>query len=156
MSHGSTEKCEPNFTPLLDLVLQLVMFFMLCANFVMEQTDSEVKLPKAISARALDKETKEIIFLNINSKGQVWLPPVDREREDEPTLDNAVQVKKYMERRADAEKRKTKKEKPEATLILRVDESTPFGKSYPIMMACREAGYSKVELRAIRAQGLEN
>jgi biopolymer transport protein ExbD len=155
MSHGSTEKCEPNFTPLLDLVLQLVMFFMLCANFVMEQTDSEVKLPKAISAKALDKETKEIIFLNINSKGQVWLPPVDREG-DNDTLDNAIQVENYMKRRAEAEKRKTKAEKPEATLILRVDESTPFGKSYPIMMACRNAGYSKVELRAIRAQGLEN
>jgi biopolymer transport protein ExbD len=155
MSHGSTEKCEPNFTPLLDLVLQLVMFFMLCANFVMEQTDAEVKLPKAISARALDKEAKTIIFLNINSKGQVWLPPVDREG-DNDTLDNAVQVQNYMKRRADEEKRRNKTEKLDATLILRVDEATPFGKSYPIMQACRDAGYTKVELRAIRAQGLEN
>ena len=58
MSHGSTEKCEPNFTPLLDLVLQLVMFFMICANFVMEQTSVEIKLPKAIAAKALEKPTR--------------------------------------------------------------------------------------------------
>ena len=50
MSHGSSDKCEPNFTPLLDLVLQLVMFFMLCANFVMDQTSVEIKLPDAIAS----------------------------------------------------------------------------------------------------------
>ena len=51
MSHGSTEKCEPNLTPLLDLVLQLVMFFMLCANFVVEQTSDKIKLPEAEAAK---------------------------------------------------------------------------------------------------------
>src|SRR6267142_725701 len=55
MSHGSTDKCEPNFTPLLDLVLQLVMFFMLCANFVMEQTAVEIKL-KNYMKRQADRE----------------------------------------------------------------------------------------------------
>ena len=44
----SSDKCEPNLTPLLDMVLQLVMFFMLCANFVMEQVNESVKLPLAI------------------------------------------------------------------------------------------------------------
>ena len=41
MSHGSSssDKCEPNLVPLLDMVLQLVMFFMVCANFVMEQVN---------------------------------------------------------------------------------------------------------------------
>ncbi len=154
MSHGSTDKCEPNLTQLLDLVLQLVMFFMLCANFVMEQTDINIKLPEAIAAKALEKDAGDPIFLNINEKGQVLLPPSDRIG-DNDTLDNPVQVENYLKQRAKEEMRKTKKETPEATLILRIDKETPFAASYPLMRACRMAGYSKVELRAIRYTGQE-
>jgi biopolymer transport protein ExbD len=154
MSHGSTDKCEPNFTPLLDLVLQLVMFFMLCANFVMEQTSVEIRLPEAIAAKALDKGADEVIFLNINNKGQVLLPPGDREG-DTDTLDNAVQVESYLKRRAKVEMLKTKKGQPEATIVLRIDKECPFKDSYPIMRACRQAEYKKVELRAIRFSGQE-
>ncbi len=154
MSHGNTEKCEPNFTPLLDLVLQLVMFFMLCANFVMEQTDINIRLPEAIAAKALEKNVTDTIFLNINDKGQVLLPPSDREG-DTDTLDNPIQVENYLKRRASIEMKKTNKDRPEATLILRIDKETPFSLSYPLMRACRMAGYSRVELRAIRYSGQE-
>jgi biopolymer transport protein ExbD len=155
MSHGSTDKCEPNFTPLLDLVLQLVMFFMLCANFVMEQTSVEIKLPEAAAAKALDKADNDPFFLNVNAQGKVLLTPDQREGQDE-TLDNARQVEEYMKRRAAAEKRRTGKEKPESVLILRVDENTPFDKTYGIMKACRLAGYEKVQLRVILHSGVES
>jgi biopolymer transport protein ExbD len=155
MSHGSTEKCEPNFVPLLDLVLQLIMFFMLCTNFVMDQTSDKVKLPEAISAKALDKTQDEVIYLNINEKGQLLLPPTEIREGDSGTLDNAIQVEGYMKRRAEIEMAMTKSKKPEATVILRIHKETPFGLSYPIIKACRVAGYTKVELRAIRYSGEE-
>jgi biopolymer transport protein ExbD len=153
MSHGSTEKCEPNFTPLLDLVLQLVMFFMLCANFVLEQTNVEIKLPEANAAKALEKTEDDPFFLNVNSKGQVLLTPNQREG-DIDTLDNEVQVYNYMARQAErskkaAEARGEKWEKPKTVLILRVDRATPFDKTYPIMKACRRAGYDRVQLRVL-------
>jgi len=145
MSHGSTEKAEPNFTPLLDLVLQLVMFFMLCANFVMEQTSEEIRLPKAIAAKVLDKTDDEVIYLNVNLEGKVLLTP--DQRLDSNTLDNEIQVKEYMSRRAATEKRRTGKERPQAVLVLRVDHRTTFEKTYAIMRACRLVGYEKVQLR---------
>ena len=155
MSHGSTEKCEPNFTPLLDLVLQLVMFFMLCTNFVLDQSSDQVKLPEAVSAKALDKSQDEVIYLNINAEGKLIKPPIEI-REGEPaTLDNAIQVENYMKQRAAIEVEKTKKTRPEAMIILRIHKETPFGLSYPIIKACRTAGYTKVELRAIRYTGEE-
>jgi len=83
--------------------------------------------------------------LNINAKGQVLLTG------DEP-LDNPVQVEGYLKRLAAIEMKKTGKDKPLGTLILRIDEKTPFEKSYPIMRACRQANYTKVELRAIRGE----
>jgi biopolymer transport protein ExbD len=150
VSHGSQEKCEPNFTPLLDLVLQLVMFFMIVSNFVMEQTNEAIQLPEAIAAKALDKGEGDPIFLNINEQGKVLLSANQREG-DTDTLDNEDQVRRYMLNRAAEEQRKTGKKELQTTLILRVDKLTPFEKTYKIMKACRIAGYQKVQLRVLRS-----
>ena len=53
MHGGAAEAAEPNLTPLLDLVLQLVMFFMIVSNFIMEQTNEAVRLPIAVSAKPI-------------------------------------------------------------------------------------------------------
>jgi biopolymer transport protein ExbD len=149
MSHGNQEKCEPNFTPLLDLVLQLVMFFMLVANFVIEQSSPEISLPKATAGKMLDKNEDNPIFLNVNKEGKVLLTPEQRRVGDDPTLDNEIQVQGFMKSHADIEKRATNKDQPQAAVILRVDENTPFDKTYRIMKACRLAGYQKVQLRVL-------
>jgi len=151
MSHGNLDRGEPNFTPLLDLVLQLIMFFMLSANFVMEQTAVEIRLPESISAKALDKTTESTFFLNINKEGRVILTP-DQWEGDIHTLDNAIQVENYLKRRA-SEERRRRKVPPDApletVLILRVDRETEFRKTFEIMSACRRVGYDRVQLRAI-------
>jgi biopolymer transport protein ExbD len=172
MSHGSSDKCEPNFTPLLDLVLQLVMFFMLCANFVLDQTDVDIKLPKAIAASVLGKsEDYPPIYLNVNKQGDVVLAPSDRYKDsagnETALLQNPVTVLTFLKRRANEDrdaqiyknpelKSKKREELPlRSAVILRVDSSCPFEKTYAIMKACRQAGYLRVQLRAERYSGAE-
>src|SRR5262245_24674379 len=101
MSHGPSDKCEPNLVPLLDMVLQLVMFFMVCANFVMEQVNESIKLPTAVAARPLDPNAQNIIFLNVDAKGVVILSKNDAQstNPDDRFLQNPVQVQSYMRRR---------------------------------------------------------
>jgi biopolymer transport protein ExbD len=155
MSQGNLDKCEPNFTPLLDLVLQLVMFFMLCANFVLEQTTVQVKLPKAIAAKALEKGEDYVIYLNVDKEGKVILPPsqqyVGTDGKMTESFDNAKQLEVYLVARAKediAAAGPANKDKPLRSLIvLRADKSCPFEKTYPIMQACRAAGYLRVQLR---------
>ena len=48
-------KAEPNLTPLLDIVFQLITFFMLVINFSSENYDQRVRLPVAESARPIDE-----------------------------------------------------------------------------------------------------
>lgn len=158
MSHGSSDKCEPNFTPLLDLVLQLVMFFMLCANFVMDQTSVEVKLPKAIAAQPLSSDDKYTIFLNVNAQGKVILSSLDQYKDSQgtvtSTLDNAEQVRQFLLRRAKEDRAAAgvgENVPPRSVIILRVDQKCSFKDSYPIMKACRSAGYMNVRLRAERS-----
>jgi biopolymer transport protein ExbD len=156
MSHGNTDKCEPNFIPLLDLVLQLVMFFMLCANFVLEQTNVEIKLPKAIAAKALTEKDQFAIYLNVNQEGKVLLPPTehyeDSTKKVTSVLENPINVEIYLKRKAkediDAAGPPTKDKPLRSVIILRVHQDCPFEKTYAIMRACRVAGYLRVQLRA--------
>jgi biopolymer transport protein ExbD len=158
MSHGSSEKCEPNFTPLLDLVLQLVMFFMLCANFVMDQTNVEIKLPEALAAKALGPADEYAIFLNVNEQGKVILAPSDQYKDSATgdtitTLDNPQQVLTFLKRRANEDRiaaGPANKDKPlRSVIILRVHKDCPFEKTYAVMKACRQAEYLRVQLRAV-------
>ncbi|MBN9120224.1 MAG: biopolymer transporter ExbD [Planctomycetes bacterium] len=163
MSHGGSDKCEPNFTPLLDLVLQLVMFFMLCANFVMDQTNVEIKLPSAIAAKALESTVDYAIYLNVNEQGKVILTASDQFTDTEgkvtDTLDNAEQVRIFLVRRAKEDLAAAgpagKDKPPRSVIVLRVHKECSFEKTYAIMKACRQAGYLKVQLRAIRHSGAE-
>jgi biopolymer transport protein ExbD len=162
MSHGSSsgDKCEPNFTPLLDLVLQLVMFFMLCANFVMDQTNVEIKLPSALAAKALPATEDYAIYLNVNEQGKVILAPSDQykgaEGDTVTTLDNPAQVEVFLKRRAKEDRDAAgpaNKDKPlRSIIILRVHKDCPFEKTYAIMKACRRSDYLRVQLRAILGQ----
>src|SRR5229473_3336986 len=64
-------KAEPNLVPLLDLIFQLIMFFMICVNFVSEQVNESIVLPTAQSARAMDKGEVEVLVLNMLPNGDV-------------------------------------------------------------------------------------
>jgi molybdopterin-containing oxidoreductase family iron-sulfur binding subunit len=104
------------------------------------------KMPAAITDKGLNPDNS--IVLEINEKGQVWLPPATPEG-DRDTLDNPVQVDNYLKRRAEAEKKKTGKPAPEAIVFVLLDPKTPQEKSDAILGACRRAGYSKFEISHI-------
>ena len=150
MSHGSQEggKCEPNMTPLLDLVLQLVMFFMICANFVLEQTSAEIKLPRAISSKALDPEVKNVIFLNINEHGHVLPSPT---LGNTAVISNSIALQSELDRRYKEDQRATPPR--ETTIVLRGDKLTPFEKIFQMMTAARNAQFKTVQIRVIRYDG---
>src|SRR5262245_65731495 len=80
MSHGAgpggqcQQSAEPNLTPLLDLVLQLVMFFMLVATFVMEDLSDKTKLRVASQAKPLTSRDTNITYLNVDRTGRVIVP----------------------------------------------------------------------------------
>src|SRR5262249_61974419 len=70
MSHDSS--AEPNLTPILDMVFQLITFFMLVINFKGAALDLSLKLPVLGSARPLDTEGHEDLFvLNIDASGRL-------------------------------------------------------------------------------------
>ena len=154
----SSEKCEPNLTPLLDMVLQLVMFFMLCANFVMEQVNESVKLPLAIEAKALDKTVDNYIILNVvkpMDADKKFTLPAYTEITGEQYI-NSIQVRSRMRTVMDLDKARTKpadweKGKGRSIVILRATKECNFKEVHDVWTACRQAGYTDIQLRAIKA-----
>src|SRR5436309_2239709 len=66
------EGADINLTPLLDLVLQLIMFFMITVNFVrIDQINEDIALPVAQSAVPLDQTAEDYVFLNLNKDGKL-------------------------------------------------------------------------------------
>jgi biopolymer transport protein ExbD len=143
-----SDKCEPNLTPLLDMVLQLVMFFMLCANFVMEQVNESIKLPDAIAAKALDKGANDYIILNVDPAG---VTSVGNDQ-----YANPLQVQLFLRNQLDADKLRVSqgdwdRGKGRSIIILRAHRDCTFKTVHDVMQACRRAGYTDLQLRAIKA-----
>jgi biopolymer transport protein ExbD len=160
MSAPSSEmKCEPNLTPMLDMVLQLVMFFMLCANFVTDRANKSIKLPDSIEAKALDKDVESVIYLNVDSDGDVLLVPRNVTREEKRkdnsiAITNEIALQSYMKQRLlDFEKTLKKAEQGQGKtplVIIRADKGCTFRKVYNVMSACQKAGMRDVQLRVMK------
>ncbi len=147
-SHG--DKAEPNLTPLLDMVLQLVMFFMLCANFVMEQVNESIKLPEAVAARALDSTIANYIILNIDAKG---VTTVGKEAFDTPG-----KVLGYLKNQSELDKVRAKPAewdagKGRSVIILRGHKDCTYKQVHDVMTVARRAGYGDVQLRTVKPVG---
>src|SRR5688500_9295258 len=119
MKHGG----EPNLTPILDMVFQLITFFMLVINFKGAALDLNLQLPVLGSARAVEEEGEEgLLVLNVNSDGEVTV------------YNKPVNVQQYIatEAQLEAGRLKAKGQAIKAgdelptTVVIRADRRTPF------------------------------
>lgn len=173
MSHGgSGSAADPNLTPLLDVVLQLLMFFMMCVNFTQEQATADVKLPLAESARPVDPSESDVLYVNVKPYFEKdW---ADRQPEFIDELrrtfknegDTMVMVvgknpmspiyakvwldQFFKDRKAAA--RLTDPDNPAPTvktiIVLRASENLTCDQVYQILDMAKEIGFRELRLRA--------
>ena len=145
MSDHFADRAEPNLTPLLDMVFQLITFFMLVINFKGASLDLSLKLPVLGSARPLDRHGKlEPLLLNIDREGRVnaYGQKVDPER--------------YVGREARLLREHlrilgTPLENGElpTPIIVRADRSAPFHLVNNVLKICQDQGYRQFSLSAM-------
>ncbi len=132
---------EPNLTALLDLVLQMVMFFMVVANFVSEQLNADIQLPEATTTIPIDKEETAILMLNIDKNGRLILPP--KYHNEKETLDTQGKIETAVR---DIYKRESDPKK--LTVVIRGHHTATFEQVYRVMKVAKEVGFTNVQLRA--------
>src|SRR5262249_41106615 len=133
--------------PILDMVFQLITFFMLVMNFKAAAFDLELKLPVVGSARPVETGGRDdLVVLNVNSKGQV--------RVYGSIVDD---VASYIKTEALASLNVAQKVKPTlqygdelpSTIVIRADKGTSFGQLNKIIKLCQDNGYRNFALKAM-------
>ncbi len=156
-SMSQNVKAEPNLTPLLDVVFQLITFFMLVINFSNENYDVTIKLPVAGSARPIDEGARaaaeDRLVLNVDSKGQL------RFNGKILSVGEAAQTIKFEADLARLNLKTLsggKKPDPAAGLptrvVIRADRAAEFGPIYSLITSCQANGYRKFDLKAMTGE----
>jgi biopolymer transport protein ExbD len=145
MSHGgggNDEVVEPSLTPLLDLVLQLLMFFLIVANFIEEQNNKDILLPEATTAVPIEPQAVDVLPLNVDQEGKLVLAENEAISSDQQIT--RFLTDKYNEFKSDRGEKGAK----DIAVVVRGDARADFKYIYRVMTAARQAGFSKIELRA--------
>jgi len=147
MAASTSNEADINLTPLLDLVLQLVMFFMITVNFVrVDQINEDIALPVAQSAVLLDQTAEDYVFLNLNKEGKLVGTGADSLDTPEKIKNHLNNEKANIERVARA---KGRMGEVKIIVVLRAHREASYGDVWQVLHQCQNAGYKKWQLRVL-------
>ncbi len=149
-------KAEPNLTPLLDVVFQLITFFMLCINFSQENFDSRVRLPVSGSAKPVEAESatgapEDRLVLNIDRQGHLLMLGKTMGIED-AIKQIKTEAKLIKENFEIAGKKVDPAKGLPTTVVVRGDRDTHFTELFQLITACQANGFRKFEFKAMSSE----
>ncbi len=162
MSHGAggDDLVDPDLTPLLDLVMQLLMFFIVNVNFVAEQVSADISLPTSSSARPIEKADSTAIFLNQKVKSREFmnkLTPQDRQRlqnaeslvliPGQPPM-SLPEARSWLKDKYESLKQLSPDGEVRTVIHFRPDENLELGQMFTLMNHCKVAGFRNLKVRA--------
>jgi biopolymer transport protein ExbD len=142
---------EPDMTPMIDIVFQLLTFFMIAINFENTKADERVKLPKDSLAKPPVVKPEHELVLNfgyqrdnsgVRAKPYPEIFYNERYVEVRQIAPDLEQEKRVMERLHGKEVIK------DVTVLIRADSEVPTGLVQELIKKCQEAGFTKFSLRA--------
>lgn len=142
-------KAEPNLTPILDMVFQLITFFMLVINFKTNQLDMAMDLPVVGTARPVDtKGQLSMLMININNQGKftVYNKPFD-----DAQMEHYIQAQAELDRLSERRKNRSFDDADDlpTIVVIRADRNTPFSKLSLVLKMCQDAHYRNFAFRAL-------
>lgn len=149
MTAQTSESVEPNLTPILDMVFQLITFFMLVINFKGASMDLSLQLPVLGSARPLEYTGKlEPLMLNLDAKGgvQSFGRPVDIE-------EFVPQEAKMLKLQLKALGTPVEEGELPVPVIIRADKTVDFASVLKVIRLCQSEGYRQIALSAMTKGG---
>ena len=117
---------EINLTPMIDVVLQLIIFFIVTTTFISIESGAKVNLPSADFSKIEEAKT---ITVTITENNMIY---VNGALVDGKELPSALVVAMRNE--------------PEATVIIEADKNVLHGKVISIMDILKKAGAEKIAI----------
>jgi biopolymer transport protein ExbD len=153
MKHDAGGNIDMDMTPMIDVVFQLIIFFILITDMTQSELE-ELKLPIAKNAIE-DKPEKGVVrpVLNILPDGRML---VKRKELYDPEQDDLTAVERML---ADASSQMPKKKDPELgvdlpdnPLLIRADKNTEFKYIQKVMEICGKKGIQIWKLQLAAAE----
>ena len=138
-------KAEPNLTPMLDMVFQLVTFFMLVINFKAASLDTSLQLPVIGSALPIEAGEHDVLVLNITREGKLRM--YGEMRDVETYIAQEAKTARQVAS-GGSSKSGASSELP-TTVIIRADRTTPYHFIHQVIQACQSHGFRNFQYRAL-------
>ena len=149
-----TSTANPNLTPLLDVVLQLITFFMMLVHFGtrLEGTTRLVRLPLAPAALPGSDLTFDRLSVILDAQGRLLVGDKSLEEADA----NAWWAQQAKSRRSGLETLggpDAAAENLPTVVILRADRAVSYGAVRRTLVAAQEQGFAHFSLVVLRSRG---
>jgi biopolymer transport protein ExbD len=135
---ASSDIQEGDFTSMIDMVFQLIAFFMVLINFNEADTNERIKLPGSELARPPDGPITFPITMHVTREGTVIIGG------EEIAI---AGLKPYLLREQAALELENRK-LSDATVIIRGDADAKTGKVQEVIQECQKNKFEKFALRA--------
>ncbi len=116
-------------TPMIDIVFQLLIFFLLATTIAEEERDLNIALPEGSQGASLGSKARNRLVINVRTDGEVSLGGTNMDWND-------LRIRLIEAGR--------KKDKP--SVFLRGDKKAPYGKVAKVLQLCSEADLRKVQV----------
>ena len=141
---------EIDLTPMIDIIFQLIAFFMLITNFEQTQADERVKLPSDQLAMPLEVARVKQLTLNIGFNrdkdgNKLSEALVFYAGEEIPVL----KMGKWLDKEARIYKQEGTDIK-DVTIVFRADKETPTGLVQELMSMSQQSGFEKFSWSAMQ------
>ncbi|HEV3006538.1 MAG TPA: biopolymer transporter ExbD [Pirellulales bacterium] len=145
----SADSAAPNLTPILDMVFQLITFFMLVINFKAASLDTTLELPVLGSARPIDTGGDTgLLVLNVDAEGQLKVTGRVKKNIEDYIKQEAVASRIYAKIHGHEPPENDKNELL-TMVVVRADKATPFKLLNRIIKSCQENGFRRFSLKAM-------
>lgn len=139
-----TQGAEPDMTPMIDIVFQLLAFFMFTINLSSNETDQRVTLPASELAKPPDAPYDHPLTIHLTDKGEYIYAGA--------ALANLAELRSALLREKQIIERYAVEKLEDVTIVIRADEDAQTGLVQEIIQLCQELQFERFALRGKQSE----
>jgi len=128
-----------NVTPLIDVIMCLIIFFLLCGQLAQDESNQKVRIPRADKGQEMADQQGRLLINLVPRSNADGSPVADSKEPDIFIHGGQVQLSHLT-----AYLQEEKQANPEVKVILRADRDLTYDWISPVLVSCAQANIQSV------------